>query len=110
MRVRRWRLRVELAEHHVHTSKIVLGTMRFSRERLPVNRWASLISDAVELGVTRLHCSSEYESYPLLLEVLEQLRSSQIIAARHASFLRRQARRTVLQPTAVLPAALLPAH
>ncbi len=68
----------------MHTSKIVLGTMRFSRERLAVNRWASLISDAVELGVTRLHCSSEYESYPLLLEVLEQLRASQL--ATHLSF------------------------
>ena len=58
-------------------SKIVLGTMRMDPERNSVERWAELLSQARSLGVARLHCSDEYESFPFLLRVLEAARRSQ---------------------------------
>jgi hypothetical protein len=57
-------------------SKIVLGTMRMDPERNSVERWAELLSQARSLGVARLHCSDEYESFPFFLRVLEAARRS----------------------------------
>lgn len=55
-------------------SKIVLGTMRLDPERHSLDHWAHLFKQAHDLGVTRLHCSDEYESFPFLLQILEALR------------------------------------
>ena len=58
-------------------SKIVLGTMRMDPGRQSVEHWVQLLSHAHSLGVSRLHCSDEYESFPFLLRVLEAVRCSQ---------------------------------
>jgi hypothetical protein len=55
-------------------SKIILGTMRLDSERYPLDHWVDLFRQAHLLGVTRLHCSDEYESFPFLLRILEVLR------------------------------------
>jgi hypothetical protein len=57
-------------------SKIVLGTMRMDPGRQSVEHWAELVSHAHSLGVARLHCSDEYESFYFLLRVLEAVRQS----------------------------------
>lgn len=57
-------------------SKIVLGTMRMDLGRQSFEQWAELLSHAHSLGVARLHCSDEYESFHFLLRILESLRSS----------------------------------
>jgi len=55
-------------------SKIVLGTMRLDPERHPLDHWVHLLRKAHELGVRRLHCSDEYESFSFLLRILDRLR------------------------------------
>ncbi len=58
------------------TSKIVFGTMRMSSERQEQKDWARLLLQAQDLGVVRIHCSDEYESYPFFIRVLEEVRRS----------------------------------
>jgi hypothetical protein len=55
-------------------SKLILGTMRFSELLRDEKYWVDLLCFAYDAGITRLHCSSEYESYPLLVRVLRQIR------------------------------------
>ena len=55
-------------------SKIVFGTMRMDSSRYPVEHWADLLLHAHSLGVSRLHCSDEYDSFPFVLRVLEEVR------------------------------------
>jgi aryl-alcohol dehydrogenase-like predicted oxidoreductase len=50
-------------------SKICLGTMRLQRAG-DAHSAARLIQYAQEIGISSLHCSSEYESYPLLCDAL----------------------------------------
>lgn len=57
-------------------SKIVFGTMRMSPERLVQKDWARLLLRAQDLGVLRIHCSQEYESFPFVRHVLEEVRRS----------------------------------
>jgi aryl-alcohol dehydrogenase-like predicted oxidoreductase len=57
-------------------SKIVLGTMRMDPGRQSVEHWVQLVSHAHSLGVARLHCSDEYESFHFLRRVLETARRS----------------------------------
>jgi hypothetical protein len=56
------------------TSKIVFGTMRMSTERQELKDWASLLLHAQDLGVKRIHCSDEYESFSFFIHVLEEVR------------------------------------
>ena len=55
-------------------SKIVFGTMRISPERLDHKGWARLLLHAQDLGVVRIHCSNEYQSFPFFIRVLEEVR------------------------------------
>lgn len=57
-------------------SKIVLGTMRMSPDRLLQKDWVRLLLHAQHLGVARIHCSDEYESFPFFTRVLEEVRRS----------------------------------
>jgi hypothetical protein len=56
-------------------SKIVLGTMRMDPRRHPLSHWVELVLRASEVGVVRMHCSDEYESFPFLLDVLRAARA-----------------------------------
>jgi aryl-alcohol dehydrogenase-like predicted oxidoreductase len=58
------------------TSKIVFGTMRMSPERQKQKDWARLLLHAQDLGVVRIHCSDEYESFPFFIRVMEEVRRS----------------------------------
>ena len=57
-------------------SKIVLGSMRMGPERQGLKDWANLLLHASTLGVLRIHCSDEYETFPFLLTILEEVRRS----------------------------------
>ena len=59
-------------------SKIVFGTMRMSPDRLMQKDWVRLILQAHDLGVVRIHCSDEYESFPFFIRILEQIRRSSL--------------------------------
>ena len=56
------------------SSKIVLGSMRMDPERHGLKDWANLLLHAQSLGVLRIHCSDEYETFTFLLTVLEEVR------------------------------------
>jgi hypothetical protein len=45
-----------------------------SHERQQDKDWARLLLHAQDLGVVRVHCSDEYESYPFFIRVLEEVR------------------------------------
>ncbi len=47
-----------------------------SPERLVQKDWARLLLHAQDLGVLRIHCSDEYESFPFFIRVLEEVRRS----------------------------------
>jgi aryl-alcohol dehydrogenase-like predicted oxidoreductase len=55
-------------------SKIVLGTMRMASNVHQREHWDTLLGQAHSLGVRRLHCSDEYDSFPLLCDTLRKLR------------------------------------
>jgi hypothetical protein len=44
--------------------------------RYPLKHWVDLLLSSSEMGVSRLHCSDEYESFPFLLKVLSAVRSA----------------------------------
>lgn len=56
------------------SKKLILGTMRMRGARKSLIEWADFYAYAFELGVNRIHCSSEYEDYQFLIEVLAVLR------------------------------------
>ncbi len=58
----------------ITASKIVFGSMRMDPERQGSKDWAKLLLHASSLGVDRIHCSDEYDSFPFLLTVLEEVR------------------------------------
>jgi hypothetical protein len=41
-----------------------------------LDHWVDLLLRASEMGVVRMHCSDEYESFPFLLRVLQDARST----------------------------------
>lgn len=58
-------------------AKLVLGTMRMRERKLSAEAWADYFAYAYAAGVRRMHCSSEYDSYPLFRQSIAAL------AARH---------------------------
>jgi aryl-alcohol dehydrogenase-like predicted oxidoreductase len=67
---------LELDAQMTSSSKIVFGSMRMYAARQGIKDWANLLLHAQSLGVLRIHCSDEYESFPFLLAVLEEVRRS----------------------------------
>jgi hypothetical protein len=57
-------------------SKIVLGSMRMEPQRQGLNDWLNLLSHAHTLGVDRIHCSDEYDTFPFLLTLLDKVHLS----------------------------------
>ncbi|WP_374028259.1 hypothetical protein ACES2J_07705 [Bdellovibrio bacteriovorus] len=57
-------------------NKLVLGTMRLHERTQDVGAWVQFFIEAHRLGVRKLHSSSEYESYPLLKEILCYLKKN----------------------------------
>jgi aryl-alcohol dehydrogenase-like predicted oxidoreductase len=55
----------------VHVSRIAFGTMRLDRVGGP-SAAARFIGEAHALGLTTIHCSSEYESFPLFRDAWKQ--------------------------------------
>lgn len=53
--------------------RLIYGTMRLHEVDRSVSDWVTFFIEMRNLGVTKLHSSSEYDSYPLLCEILRQL-------------------------------------
>lgn len=62
-----------MAEPTGGRGRIVLGTMRLHEAQRSVGEWVEFFVAAHRLGVTTLHSSSEYESFPLFCEILSRL-------------------------------------
>jgi aryl-alcohol dehydrogenase-like predicted oxidoreductase len=58
----------------VRVSPIAFGSMRIHERALEDAAWEALLRDAFERGVTTLHSSSEYESYPRFCGLVARLR------------------------------------
>lgn len=54
--------------------QIILGTMRWPDCIRTVEEWADFLQSVANLGITKLHSSSEYDSFPLLCSALDALR------------------------------------
>ncbi len=65
-------------------SRIILGTMRWTDVERSAADWAGFLEAVHDLGITTLHSSSEYDTFPLLCSALAELRlASPDIAFRH---------------------------
>jgi hypothetical protein len=65
---------LELGAQMTSSSKVVFGSMRMHPERQGLKEWANLLLHAHNLGVLRIHCSDEYETFPFFLTVLKEVR------------------------------------
>lgn len=52
---------------------LILGTMRLNQVSRSIAEWVDYFSAAHRLGIVKLHSSSEYETFPLLCEILANL-------------------------------------
>jgi aryl-alcohol dehydrogenase-like predicted oxidoreductase len=62
----------QIGKSEIKVSPITLGTMRIDRAEDVIG----LLTDAFRLGITSLHCSSEYETYPVFRDALRDLGGS----------------------------------
>jgi hypothetical protein len=60
----------------IAASKITIGTMRLHERNRNVREWVWFFEAAYEMGVRKMHSSSEYESYPILVEILKTLKQT----------------------------------
>lgn len=58
----------------VAAQKIIFGTMRLNEVERSIAEWVCFFQSIYERGITTIHSSSEYDSFPLLREILNQLR------------------------------------
>jgi aryl-alcohol dehydrogenase-like predicted oxidoreductase len=58
----------------VRVSPLAFGSMRLDERGLDDAAWEALLREAIERGVTTLHSSSEYESYPRFCGLVARLR------------------------------------
>ncbi len=58
----------------VAPQSLTLGTMRLDPERHSLSEWAAFFIYAHRLGVRSVHVSDEYESWPLFLEIWDEVR------------------------------------
>jgi len=61
---------------HDAGSRVIFGTMRLHEIDRPVKGWIDFFIKLHAMGVTRLHSSSEYDSFPLLIKILSELRTA----------------------------------
>jgi hypothetical protein len=68
----------------IAANKIILGTMRLHERDRSINEWVRFFEAVYEMGVCTLHSSLEYDSFPLLTEILAGLKvNSPSIKFRH---------------------------
>jgi aryl-alcohol dehydrogenase-like predicted oxidoreductase len=65
-----------LGRSGVELSPACFGSMRMLERGLDANAWCALLGEARARGVSTIHSSDEYESFPLFTRVWRQLRSS----------------------------------
>src|SRR3546814_13249080 len=70
--------------------RLILGTMRLHEIDRTVDQWLGFFATAFRLGVRTIHSSLEYDSFPLLREILGRLRREhRDVEFRHRSEARR---------------------
>lgn len=56
--------------------RVIFGTMRLNEVDRPIKEWVDFFTQLHAMGVTRLHSSIEYDSFPLLKNILGKLRNA----------------------------------
>jgi hypothetical protein len=62
-----------MTEGLVIPRRVILGSMRMHEIDRSLPQWVDFFLQAYGVGIRKLHSSNEYESYPLLCEVLKRL-------------------------------------
>lgn len=57
----------------VTPGRLIFGTMRLGEAERSIEDWVSFFQDVHALGITSLHSSSEYDTFPLLCKILHKL-------------------------------------
>ncbi len=57
----------------VTADRLILGTMRLNEVSRSIAEWADYFSAVHQLGIVKLHSSSEYDTFPLVCEILAYL-------------------------------------
>jgi hypothetical protein len=57
----------------VTPGRLIFGTMRLGEEERRIEDWVAFFRDVHALGITSLHSSSEYDTFPLLCKILGKL-------------------------------------
>lgn len=70
-----------LGKTGVSLSVLTFGSMRMLPARLSVAEGVALLSRLIDAGVTSLHVSSEYESFPHFAEIFRALRAERDLSA-----------------------------
>lgn len=63
-----------MPEHaRVMPGRLIYGTMRMGEVTRNIHEWGDFLAAVHALGITKLHSSSEYETFPMLCEILHHL-------------------------------------
>jgi aryl-alcohol dehydrogenase-like predicted oxidoreductase len=57
----------------VTPGRLIFGTMRLGEVERSIEDWVAFFQDVHAMGITSLHSSSEYDTFPLLCEILREL-------------------------------------
>lgn len=57
----------------VSPKRLIYGTMRMGEVTRSIDEWVDFLIAIHALGITKLHSSSEYETFPMLCEILHHL-------------------------------------
>jgi predicted aldo/keto reductase-like oxidoreductase len=57
----------------VTPGRLIFGTMRLSEVERSIEDWVDFFQNVYAMGITSLHSSSEYDTFPLLCEILREL-------------------------------------
>lgn len=59
----------------VSLSRLIFGSMRMNEKNLSDADWQNLLRRSYELGITTLHSSDEYESFPRFTKIVRELQA-----------------------------------
>lgn len=57
----------------ISLSRLIFGSMRLNEKSLSDSDWHNLLRRSYELGITTLHSSDEYESFPRFVKIVREL-------------------------------------
>jgi aryl-alcohol dehydrogenase-like predicted oxidoreductase len=64
-----------LGETGISLSRLIFGSMRMNEKELEDSDWKNLLRRSYDFGITTLHSSDEYESFPRLSKIVRELQA-----------------------------------